>query len=82
MKHWNNLIIDNEVNILDKGLVVTTNLKRNGLTDSDWVNDVQISKGDTLTYKGVIYEIRNVEMFCNLLDGKKSSNLGLVIKKK
>jgi hypothetical protein len=81
MKHWDKLIIDSEVNITGRGLVLTTNLKRNGLTDSDWVDDVQISKGDTLTYNDVVYEIRNVEMFSNLFDGKKSSNLGLVVKK-
>jgi len=81
MKHWNELIIESEVNIAGKGLVLTTNLKRNGLTDSDWVDDVLINKEDTLTYKDCVYEIRNVEMFSNLLDGKKSSQLGLVVKK-
>lgn len=81
MKHWNELIIESEVNITGKGLVLTTNLKRNGLTDSDWVDDVLINKEDTLTYKDCVYEIRNVEMFSNLLDGKKSSQLALVVKK-
>ena len=81
MKHWDSIIIDSEVNITGRGLVLTTNLKRNGLTDSDWVDDVLINKGDTLVYKDCIFEIRNVEIFSNLLDGKKSSQLGLVVKK-
>ena len=46
MKHWNELIIESEVNITGKGLVLTTNLKRNGLTDSDWVDDVLINKAN------------------------------------
>jgi hypothetical protein len=81
MNHWDDLIVDDEFNIIGRGLVLVINIKRSKLTDDNWVSDVLIKTGDTLTYNNDTYVVKGVEIMVNLLDGKKSSRLGLVVKK-
>jgi len=80
-KHWKNLIIDDEFNVTGKGLVLVVDLVRSELCENPWeLNLPEINSGDTISYVDEVYEITSVEIQRNLLDGKKMSRVGLVVR--
>ena len=80
-KHWQNLIIDDEFNVTGKGLVLVVDLVRSELCENLWELDLpEINSGDTISYVDEVYEITSVEIQRNLLNGKKMSRIGLVVR--
>jgi hypothetical protein len=82
MKHWGNIIVDSEHNIVGRGLVFAVSLVINKLTRHEWVDDVFFDIDDTFDYDTCKYQIKGIEMKRNLLDYSKiSSNIGLNVVK-
>lgn len=83
MRHWEGLMINDEVHISGRGMILTVNLKDNKLTEESWVkSESPISVGDTLVYKDREYEVTNIEGYRNLLNGGLSHLVGLTVKEK
>lgn len=80
MKIWDNLKISSEQNILGRGKVLTIDLLGNDLVSEEWVDDVILRQNDCLLYKNEMYAIKGIEMSRNLLNGKISRFIVLVVK--
>lgn len=80
MKTWDNLKISSELNISGRGKILTVDLLGNGLVSDEWVDDIIIRVNDSVTYNNEIYNIRGIELSRNLLNGKVSRFIGLVVR--
>ena len=80
-KHWDNLIIEDGINVTGKGLILVVDLVESGVCENLWELELpEISRGDTISYVDEVYEITSVEVNRNLMDGKKMSRIGLVVR--
>jgi len=78
--HWDNLIIGEKIKIIGRGTILTVDLKLNNLVKENWIDNIPIKIEDTLNYKEDKYLVRNIEVFSNLLNGRNSCRIGLVVK--
>lgn len=58
---WDNLIIDDSVNITGRGLVFIIDLKRNKLINSDTTNDTIIKINDIIKHDDKSYTVTGIE---------------------
>lgn len=79
MNHFENLIIDTEWTVPGQITMIMVNLKVNGLTNEDWVDECPINEGDTLMYNGQKYRVNGVEVNHRITDGKIGSRVALYI---
>ena len=80
-KHWDNLIVEDGVNVTGRGLILVVDLVESGVCENLWELDLpEINRGDTISYVDEVYEITSVEINRNLMDGRKMSRIGLVVR--
>lgn len=64
-----------------RGMVLIVNLIKNKLAKELWIDKVPLEIGEKIQLtNGTIYEIKGIEMQRNLMNGKISSSIGLVVK--
>lgn len=79
MNHFDSLIIDSEHIVPEKLIVLTVNLKVNGLADDDFMDECPIQVGDTLMHTGEKYQVSGIEVSGRMSDGKLRSWIALNI---
>ncbi len=80
MTHYKNLDILEVFNITGRGLIFKINIKDNQLVDDEWADDIFFRIDDLITYENKIYIVTGIETQQNLLNSKKSVNIGLNVK--
>ncbi len=78
--HWDKIVIDDEFHITGRGMVLSTNLFKCGIVSENYPTSIPVKSGDTLLYKGKIYEILNVEASRKTFSNILSPNIGMVVK--
>lgn len=77
--HWTDLKVGGKHKITGRGDILILDLIINGFTKDDWVDEIQIKVGHTLNFEGDDYKIIGMESFANLMNGKHSHRLGLIV---
>lgn len=80
MAHWEGLRVKDEIHIMGRGMILTVNVEDDRLMDGMWIPvKSPISVGDSLIYENKEYVITGVEGFRNLLNGRASHMVGLIV---
>lgn len=81
MRHWNISKINDATHVIGRGDIIVIDLKKNKITEEEWVGEIPIKKGDVLILPGPykVYTVGKVETKKNLLNGYYNSTIGCVV---
>lgn len=78
-EHRAYLIVDRVENIVGRGKVLIIDLIKNKLTEDKYIDEIPFKKGDSITTDVGAFVIRAIESKAELMGGKISSTIGIVV---
>lgn len=79
---YDNLIIENKLEIPGRGIILVCDLKNNGLVKNDLMHECPIKEDDYIKYKNKHYQVTGIELARVAMDFHENikSTIGIIVK--